>query len=233
MSERTSEHVIDPAAVAERAEAIRARIADAGGDPASVTVVAVTKGFGPEAVRAAVAAGLTDIGESYAQELLFKAEAVSPSPRWHFVGRLQSNKVRSVARTVHCWQSIDRSSLVTEVARRAPRASVLVQVNASGERTKGGCPPEQTAALVEAARERGLVVLGLMAIGPLDAPEAARPCFRAVADLADTLELRQRSMGMSDDLEVAVQEGSTMVRVGTALFGPRPHPRTSPSRERS
>ena len=194
-----------------------------------MTIVAVTKGFGPDAVAAAVAAGVEDVGESYAQELLAKAEAGTAAPsRWHFVGRLQANKVRSLAGTVALWQSVDRSRVVDEVARRAPGARVLVQVDVSGEPSKGGCPPAEVPALVERASAAGLEPAGLMAVGPLGPPEDARPGFRAVTALADRLGLPVRSMGMSADLEVAVQEGSTMVRVGTALFGPRP-PRPRPT----
>ncbi len=200
--------------------AVRARIADAGGE-GRVTLVAVTKGFGADAVAAAVAAGVDDVGESYAQELAAKAAEVS-RPRWHFVGRLQANKVRALAGTVHLWQSVDRLRLVDELARRAPGARVLVQVDVTGEPAKGGCPPAEVPALVARAADAGLVPTGLMAVGPLGPPEAARPGFRALAALADRLGLAERSMGMSADLEVAVQEGATMVRVGTALFGQRP-----------
>jgi PLP dependent protein len=205
--------------VAERVAAVRARIADAGGE--GVTLVAVTKGFEPEVVAAAVAAGIEDVGESYAQELVAKA-AVVEARRWHFVGRLQANKVRAMAGTVDLWQSVDRPRLVDELARRAPGAKVLVQVDVTGEPAKGGCPPAEVPALVERAAGAGLEPRGLMAIGPLGPPEDARPGFRALVGLADRLGLAERSIGMSGDLEVAVQEGATMVRVGTALFGPRP-----------
>ena len=199
--------------------AVRARIVDAGGE--GVTLVAVTKGFGPDVVAAAVAAGVEDVGESYAQELVAKAAVVEP-PRWHFVGRLQANKVRALAGTVDLWQSVDRPRLVDELARRVPGAKVLVQVDVTGEPSKGGCPPADVAALVERAADAGLEPRGLMAVGPLGSPEEARPGFRALVGLADRLGLAERSIGMSGDLEVAVQEGATMVRVGTALFGPRP-----------
>jgi pyridoxal phosphate enzyme (YggS family) len=205
--------------VAERVAAVRARIAGAGGE--GVTLVAVTKGFGPEVVAAAVAAGVEDVGESYAQELVAKAAVVAP-PRWHFVGRLQANKVRALAGTVDLWQSVDRPRLVDELARRAPAAKVLVQVDVTGEPSKGGCPPADVPALVERAADAGLEPTGLMAVGPLGPPEEARPGFRALVGLADRLGLPERAIGMSGDLEVAVQEGATMVRVGTALFGPRP-----------
>lgn len=215
--------------VTARLGAVRERIA-AAGDLAAVTVVAVTKGFGPEAVAAARAAGLHDLGESYAPELLAKSAAAAaaggPPPRWHLVGRLQSNKVRRLAATVHLWQSVDRPGLVAELARRAPGAAVLVQVNVSGEPQKGGCEPAATAALVSDLRSAGLAVRGLMAVGAAGGDDAARPGFRLLRALADELGLAERSMGMTSDLVAAVEEGSTMVRVGTALFGPRPGPRS-------
>jgi PLP dependent protein len=209
--------------VAARADAVRERIGRAGGDPDQVRLVAVTKAFGVEAVQSALDAGLADVGENYAQELLTKQAALpEPGPRWHFIGRLQSNKVRKLAPHVHLWQSVDRLALGAEIARRAPGAAVLLQVNLTGETTKGGCPPGDVAALVEGLRDLGLDVRGLMTVGPLAEPERARPAFRELRRLADELGLAERSMGMSADLEVAVEEGTTMVRVGSALFGPRP-----------
>lgn len=215
--------------VRDRVETVRDRITEAGGDPDRVTVVAVTKDLGRDAVNAALAVGVGDIGESYAQQLFAKAdpsgesgEPPSPSlptaPRWHFVGRLQRNKVRMVAPLVHLWQSVDRAELGQEIAKRAPGAAVLVQVNVTNNPEQGGCAPGDTPALVETLRELGLVVRGLMAVGPLGNPEDARPGFHFVRGLADQLGLPVVSMGMTRDLHVAVQEGSTMVRLGTALF---------------
>nr|MDP9454185.1 alanine racemase [Actinomycetota bacterium] len=123
---------------------------------------------------------------------------------------------------VEVWQSVDRVSLVRQVSAHTTSARMLVQVNVSGEPSKGGCPPDEAPALVAEARDRGLEVAGLMAVGRAGASEGARPGFRLLRELADQLGLAERSMGMSRDLEVAVQEGSTMVRVGEALFGPRP-----------
>ena len=223
--------MIDPAAVAAHLDGVRARIAAAGGDPSAVTLVAATKGFGADAVHAALAAGVGRIGESYAQELVAKAAEVAEAagagdtrglPQWHFLGRLQRNKVRALAPLVSLWQSVDRVELGEEIARRAPGASVLVQVNVSGEPQKGGCAPAETAGLVDRLRGLGLDVQGLMAVGPTGPPEAARLPFRALARQARTLDLHHLSMGMTHDLEVAVQEGSTMVRIGRGLFGPRP-----------
>lgn len=214
---------LTPATVAERLAAVRDRIAAAGAVAGDVTVVAVTKGHGLEAVAAARAAGLADLGENYAGELLSKHQAAggSDGPRWHFLGHVQRNKVKAIAGAVHLWQGVDRLAAGREIAARAPGAAVLVQVNVSGEAAKNGCPPDDTRALVDELRRLDLRVEGLMAMGPAGPPEDARPGFRRLVALAGELGLPERSMGMSDDLEVAVQEGATMVRVGRALFGPR------------
>lgn len=210
--------------VAERLDDVRERIRSAGGT--DVTVLAVTKGFGPEAIRAAVAAGCPDIGENYAQELLSKRDvldALGDRVRVHFIGQLQSNKVRQLVGLVHRFESTDRTSLIDEIARRAPGSHVLVQVGTAEASGKGGCPPDEVPSLVEHATAAGLVVEGLMTVGPTEGgPEAARPGFRQVRALVDRLGLEVCSMGMSADLEVAVAEGSTEVRLGTALFGDRP-----------
>ena len=200
---------------------IRARIEAAGGDLGTVRILPVTKGHPTSAVRAAADAGCAEVGESYAQELSGKAEELDIDVRWHMIGRLQRNKVRQIAPFVHLWQTIDRLSLAGEVAQRAPGATVLVQVNVTGADQQGGCPPERVAAVVEACTDLGLQVQGLMAIGPIGPPDTSRAAFRIVRDLADRLDLPERSMGMSGDLEAAVAEGSTLVRIGTALFGPR------------
>jgi pyridoxal phosphate enzyme (YggS family) len=207
--------------VAERLTGVRQRIVAAGGDPAAITIVAVTKGFGPEAVVAAASCGLDDVGENYAQELVAKAAAVTITPRWHFVGRVQTNKVGRLAALVHRWHGVERAALGPVLARHRPGASVLVQVNVSGEPGKAGCRPQEAAALVASLREHGLDVRGLMTIGAAD-PVATRAAFRGLARLGRTLRLDELSMGMSEDLEIAVQEGATMVRIGRALFGPRP-----------
>lgn len=209
--------------VAHRLAAVRGRITDAGGSPEEITIIAVTKGFGPAAVEAALEAGVPDVGENYAQELEAKAGAVGPGRcRWHFLGRVQRNKVRAIAPLVHMWQGVDREAAGNEIARRAPGSRVLVEVNVSGEEAKAGCTFDGAPQLVGRLRDLGLDVRGLMAVGPSGDPERARPGFRRLHRLADDLGLHERSMGMTDDLEVAVQEGATMVRVGRALFGERP-----------
>jgi hypothetical protein len=210
------------AEVAARLAEVRGRIAGAGGDPGAVTVVAVTKGFGPEAVVAATGAGLWDIGENYAQELLAKASQAPDGVRWHFLGPVQRNKVAGLAPHVALWQGLDRPAAGEAIARRSPGARVLLQVNVSGEATKAGCPPEDAPGLLDELRRLPLEVAGLMAVGAAGKPEEARAGFRALALLARRTGLRELSMGMSGDLEVAVEEGATMVRIGRSLFGPRP-----------
>ena len=212
------------AGVGERLEVVRHRMAAAGGSAAGIRVVAVTKGFGIEAVRAAVDAGLEDFGENYADELLDKRAVLGPqaeSCRWHFLGRVQRNKVARIAPVVALWQGVDRSAAGEAVAGRAPGAAVLVQVNISDDTDRNGCSFEDAPRLVDELSALGLDVAGLMAVGPRAAPEAARRGFRRLAATVRRLGLRECSMGMTDDLEIAVQEGTTMVRLGRALFGPR------------
>ena len=213
---------LSPERVAEGMAVVRRRIEAAAGG-SDVALVAVTKGFGADAIDAAVAAGCERIGENYAQELRAKLAEVRTRPaEVHFIGRLQSRKVKALTGAVDVWQSIDRAALIDELARRAPGARIMVQVNVSDETQKGGCQPGEALALVRRARHAGLSVEGLMAVGRAGPPEGARAGFRLLRALADDAGVRHCSMGMSEDLEVAVSEGSTMVRVGTALFGDRP-----------
>lgn len=217
------------ALVAERLQAVRQRIRDAGG--VGVEVLAVTKTFPVEACWAAYRAGCIAVGENYAQEVVAKLGERGPVPFGvHFIGQLQSNKVRMLAPLVTCYETIDRESVAREVARRAPGSAVLVQVNTTGEVGKGGCPISGVPALVDLVSTLGLRVRGMMTVGPTEGgPEAARPGFRAVRALCDSHALPVCSMGMTADIEVAVQEGATEVRVGSALFGGRP-PATRPVR---
>ncbi len=211
--------------VAQRLESIRGRIdAVTRSFDHDVEVVAVTKGFDEWAIEAAVAAGCRVIGENYAQELLSKRSVVERlGPLVQFIGRLQSNKVRQLVDVVDVWASLDRPSVVDEVAKRSPGARALIQVDTTGDPAKGGCRLDDTVVLVERATSAGLIVDGLMTVGPTGgSAEAARVGFRQVRRLVDELGLGVCSMGMSGDLAVAVEEGSTQVRVGTALFGPRP-----------
>jgi pyridoxal phosphate enzyme (YggS family) len=219
---------VDPARVAAAVAEVRARIARVGA-PQPVRLVAVTKGFGADALAAAVAAGCDAIGESYAQELLAKLGGGGFDPtstEIHFIGHVQRNKVAALSAVVDVWESVDRPELATAIARHRPGATVFVQVNSTGEASKSGCPPERVAGVVDHARGCGLDVAGLMTIGPTDAdPDRTRAAFRATRELAGELGLARCSMGMSGDLELAVELGATDVRVGTALFGERPLPR--------
>lgn len=215
------------AEIAERAVGVRARIEAVATGP--VRIVAVTKGHPFEVALAARRAGFTDLGENYAQELRAKAAAVADRTveggsdvRWHFVGRLQANKVRTIAGVVSLWESLDRPSVIDEVAKRSPGAEVMVQVDLAGQEGRGGCVRSDTPALVERARTAGLNVVGLMGVGPPGDAEDSRESFRWLHGEAGRLGLAEVSMGMSGDLEVAVAEGATIVRVGSALVGPRP-----------
>ena len=184
-------------------------------------VVGVTKGFGPDAVRAAREAGLGDLGENYAAELVAKAPAVGDGVVWHFLGAVQRNKVAPLAPLVGLWQSVAREAEGARIARFAPGARVLVQVDTTGLPGRNGCAPTEVGELVGRLGDLGLDVRGLMTVAA-PGPAAARAAFEPVGRLADQLGLAERSMGMSDDLEAAVAAGSTMVRVGRALFGERP-----------
>ena len=235
--------MIDSSALRARLADVRARIERAAGrtgrDPASIRLVAISKTFPADAVRAAADAGQIDFGENKVQEALEKIERTSDLPlRWHLVGHLQSNKAKKTGRfdVIH---SIDAALLmakVDEAARAAGRTiDLLVQVDLAGETTKHGAREAQLIEVFAAAR--GLLssrVVGLMLLPPaVDDPEAARPYFKELTSVRDRLLARgvdrsmveELSMGMSHDFEVAVEEGSTMVRVGTAIFGGRSYVR--------
>jgi PLP dependent protein len=217
--------------IAERLAAVRDRVAAAAaraGRPGTVTLVAVSKLHPAAAVRAAFAAGAVDLGENYVQELTAKRAELADLPlRWHFIGRLQRNKVRDVAGKVALIHGVDSLLLLQEIGKRAAAAGVvqdlLIQVNVAGEEQKGGVAPDELPALTAAcAALPALRLRGLMTMPPLvDDPERNRPHFRALAALARAHALAELSMGMSDDLEVAIEEGATLVRVGTAIFGAR------------
>lgn len=210
----------DDASVAAALANVRNRIAEAGGGP-EVSILPVTKSFPVAAIEAVRAAGLRAVGENYVQEVVAKADALQ-GVSVHFIGQLQTNKVRHLAGSVALYETVDRVKLVTEIARRDPGAHVLLQVDTSAEPGKGGCPVADLDALYETALDAGLSVDGLMTVGPTDGgPEDAREGFRTVRGHVDRLGLTICSMGMTSDLEVAVAEGSTQVRVGTALFGQR------------
>ena len=206
----------------------------AGRDPGAVLLVAVAKRQPVEAVEMAVAAGVRDIGENYVSELAAKREAVDADGlRWHFVGALQSSTAHRVADLADVVHSVGSAHAAGRLAARAVRdgrtVPALVQVDFTGTGGRNGVPPGETAATVRALRDLdGIEVRGLMTVPPFDPdPEAARPFFRRLRELRDAAaegpgDLPELSMGMSGDYEVAVEEGATMVRIGTALFGSRP-----------
>jgi pyridoxal phosphate enzyme (YggS family) len=223
----------DLAGIPGRVASVRARVAAAaeraGRDPAEVTLVAVAKLQPAAAVRAAVAAGVPDIGENYAQELDAKAAEVDGA-RWHFVGRLQRNKARVLVERGALVHSLDSLPAARALGRRASEAGTvaraLVQVELERRAAAHGVPAGELGDFLAACRRTdGLQVDGLMLMPPpAPSAEATRPLFRRLAELAGRLggDLRALSMGMTADFEVAVEEGATLIRVGTAIFGPRP-----------
>lgn len=225
----------DLAAIAVNVDAVRARIAEAceraGRDPSEVTLVAVSKGHPAALIRAAVEAGCVDFGENRAQELLPKAIEAAPSqPRWHFIGHLQRNKVRDVLPHIGALHSLDSEGLVQEITRRgealgaATPLPCYLEVNVAGEAQKQGISPHALPDLLRAARACEVIqVRGLMTVAPHHGdPEAVRPVFRALRELAHAHGLAGLSMGMTEDYSVAIEEGATVVRVGRAIFGARP-----------
>lgn len=206
--------------VAQRLEQLRSRISATGCDPSEVTIVGVTKGFPSEVVTVAQTLGIDAIGENYAQELLQKQGELARDINWHFLGALQRNKIPSLAPYVHCFQGLARVEEIATLARVAPKVDVFIEVNTMTASGRGGAQLREVPGLVEEAQNKGLNVRGLMTVAPFGGD--AREAFSSVRKLVDSLGLKECSMGMSGDLEVALQEGSTMVRVGEALFGPRP-----------
>jgi len=220
--------------------AIRSRIAAAaaaaGRTPTDVSLLAVSKTFGPDHVRAAYAAGQRDFGENKVQEALQKQEATADlAIRWHLIGHLQSNKAKKAAPAFAAIHSVDSVELLRRIDAAAVEAGsapdVYIQVDLAGEDTKFGAPEAEAGAIARAAAScRAARLKGLMLLPPwFDDPELARPYFRRLRGLRDRLieegidaaQLHELSMGMSHDFEVAIQEGATLVRVGTAIFGKR------------
>jgi pyridoxal phosphate enzyme (YggS family) len=222
-------------AIAEGLAGVRARIAAAeraaGRGTGSVRLLAISKKMSPEDVRAALSAGQRTFGENYAQELRDKRAALlgdDPAPEWHFVGPLQSNKVKYVAGQVALIHSVDSPALLAAIDARGAPQPCLVQVNVAGEAQKRGVARQELPALLDAfAAAKNVRCHGLMLIPPFD--EDPRPHFAALRTLRDrealqsrpNVDLRELSMGMSDDFELAIAEGATIVRVGTAIFGAR------------
>jgi pyridoxal phosphate enzyme (YggS family) len=194
-------------------------------DPQSVRLIAVTKTVSPDRIREAVESGITEVGENRLQEALPKQDALRDlSLRWHFIGRLQTNKAKKVVERFHCIQSLDRAELAVKLNQYATgRFPVFVEVELGNEETKSGVPQDKLPELMEELKRCDrLDVRGLMAIPPFfDDPEKSRPFFAKLRKLGERYGLREFSMGMSHDFEVAIEEGATMVRIGTALFGAR------------
>lgn len=227
--------------IRDRLLVIQARIAEAcdrsGRSPSDVTLVGVSKGHASDAIREALSAGLTDAGESYVQEWKQKRSEIQGDVRWHFIGHLQSKKAREVRGQAALIHSVDRATLIDALERGdAPVQDVLLQVNLAGEASKSGCAPEEVERLLDRlAVSDALRPVGLMTLPPpVQDPEEARCFFRRLRELRDAMQerladsdewmasrFRHLSMGMSHDLEVAVEEGATLVRVGTDLFGAR------------
>jgi len=225
--------------IASNLAAVRARIARAAGragrDPQSIRLVAISKTFPAEAVREAAAAGQIDFGENRLQEALPKMDQTADLPlRWHLVGHLQSNKAKKAGVRFDVIHSVDSADLLSRIDEAAAghRIDLLVQVDLAREPTKHGAREDDLRPLFAAARElRAARVVGLMLLPPaVDDPDEARPFFRQLRDIRDRLigggtdpaMLAELSMGMSHDFEVAVEEGATMVRIGSAIFGSRP-----------
>ena len=226
-------------AVRERLAEIKKRVAEAalraGRDPSAVSLVAAVKGVPADRILEAVEAGVEMLGENYVQEAQRLQEQIAQPVHWHMIGHLQSNKARQAVRLFDVIETVDREKVVKELQRYAhsegKRLDVLVQADLSGEVTKSGAAPETILRLIETvAACENLRCIGLMTLPPFfDDPERARRYFSELRRLRDRLQplvppgvvLRELSMGMSGDFEVAVEEGATLVRIGTALFGPR------------
>jgi hypothetical protein len=222
--------VSDAATIRENAAAVRARIAAAcaraGREVSEVTLVAVTKVFPADFVTAAIDAGIGDVGENRVQEARDKKPLVRGSARWHLIGHLQSNKAKDAVKLFDVIQTVDSVELAQKIARAAEaagkRQEILLQVNIGNEEQKSGTERADVPALVKALRAiDALDLRGLMAIPPAGSAEETRPYFRELRALRDDAGVEQLSMGMSEDFDVAIEEGATIVRVGRAIFGSR------------
>ncbi len=227
----------------ENIKRLRERIAGCcarnGRNPEEITLLAVSKTFRAAHIREAVRAGVEDIGENYVQELVGKRELLAEEPiRWHFVGHLQRNKVKYIAPWIHMIQAVDSVALAREIDKRAAALDrtidILLEVNTTGEESKFGVRPEGISELIEGMEGlQRIRIAGLMTIGPLlPDPEGSRPMFRQLRRLKEevarrpqaNVDIHHLSMGMTGDLEVALDEGATILRIGTAIFGSRTQP---------
>lgn len=225
--------------ICQNIDSIRRRIAAAaaksGRNPEDIRIIAVTKTVEPERINEAVKAGIVDLGENRVQELCEKYDKIDKKCRWHMIGHLQTNKVKYIIDRIHMIHSVDRIELAQEIQKRAEKAGrvldVLIQVNIAREDTKYGIYEEQALDFIKALSSfRNIKIKGLMTIGPYTLnPEEVRPVFRRLRKLLidireeniDNIDMDFLSMGMSNDYEVAVEEGANMIRIGTAIFGHR------------
>jgi hypothetical protein len=225
--------------IAENIFKIKQRVREAclrvGRNPDEVTIVAATKTVQVDRIKEAVNSGIIDIGENRVQELLEKRNSID-NVRWHFIGHLQTNKVKYIVDFIHLIHSVDSLKLALEIDKQARKINkvidVLIEVNTSGEKTKYGAKPDEVVELVRQISESCdfVRIKGLMTVAAfLPNPEDVRPMFKLLRELRDEIakfnfknvEMKHLSMGMSNDFEVAVEEGATLVRIGTAIFGPR------------
>ena len=232
--------IVEPESIEARVRRVRDRIAAAaascGRDPETVTLVAASKTVPADRIQAAIAAGVTAFGENYVQEAREKIEATAGAPvSWHFIGHLQTNKAKYAVRLFDLIHSVDSAKLARELDKRARNAGkiqkILIQVNISGEETKSGIDTAHALDLVgDVSAFENLAVCGLMTMPPyFNAPEKVRPYFRALKALQTAVKdkgipnvnMTELSMGMTGDFETAIEEGATLVRVGTAIFGER------------
>ena len=182
----------------------------------------VTKGFGAREVQAMLEVGLTKIGESYAQEILEKRKMITDNRiAWHMIVRVQRNKVRKLSETVDLWHSVDRKELITEISKYQKNSKILIQVSLNDRHKQGGCSPENVPDLIEFASDKGINVEGLMTIGVDQDIDATKNVFAELGKLSETMGLKEISMGMSNDFEIAIDYGATILRVGRSIFGER------------
>ena len=182
----------------------------------------VTKGFGAREVQAMLEVGLTKIGESYAQEILEKRKMITDNRiAWHMIGRVQRNKVRKLSETVDLWHSVDRKELITEISKCKKNSKILIQVSLNDRHKQGGCSAENVPDLIEFASDKGINVEGLMTIGVDQDIDATKNVFAELGKLSEKMGLKEISMGMSNDFEIAIDYGATILRVGRSIFGER------------
>ena len=208
-----------PKEIKERLEEINGIIDAKAQNP--VTLIGVTKGFTHEEVNIASELGIKNFGENYAQELLRKNPLVDPEISWHYIGQLQSNKIRKISHLVDVWHSVTSLKLAREIHKRNDQAQILLQVSLMGPSNSKGFEVEQLPQLISDLRDMNIDVSGLMTMGVPGDMVATRVAFKKLRKLADTFELPECSMGMSDDFEIALESGASMIRVGSAIFGNR------------